>query len=472
MALGAVDMTGRARGMTLGRLRRSRGGEAHGQNQDHQAQQVCRGVGAVDEEAAHAPRVTSGLGWRAALPVGAETGGALIASVERSEEHAVTFSIFVAHPSALLTDHEPHGDGLVAHGFIQGLAARSHVLHVAAQRVSLQHDLPPNVHVHELGESSLPEPLPRLEYMRRMRRLFVRLRRTTRFDLVHQLNPVDVGLSLALPEVGVPVVLGPYVPAWPPGGSTRERVIRGLVDDVRVVVRAAQQQRATVVLLSTPAAASRLRNPPPRGLLVRELSPGIDERAWRPCDREAPGQDVLFLANLEPRKGILVLLEAFAGLIEELPKARLLVAGDGSQAEVVRRRLSRSPLLRRVELLGHVTREETPILMGRCAVYCLPSFGEPFGMTALEAMACGRALVVTDTGGLGQLVDERGGRRVPPGDARALAGALRELLIAPQLRRQMGSYNRMVVEQRYGWERVIDRLEGIYSEAVAAPRVR
>ena len=49
----------------------------------------------------------------------------------------VGLRIFVAHPSALLTDHRPHGDGLVAYGFIRGLAERGHELHVAAEEVDL-----------------------------------------------------------------------------------------------------------------------------------------------------------------------------------------------------------------------------------------------------------------------------------------------------------------------------------------------
>ena len=80
--------------------------------------------------------------------------------------------------------------------------------------------------------------------------------------------------------------------------------------------------------------------------------------------------------------------------------------------------------------------------MQSCDVYCLPSFGEPFGMTALEAMACARPVVATDAGGLRHLVAERGGRKVPPGDADALAAALREVLADPELRRAMGEHNR------------------------------
>ena len=178
---------------------------------------------------------------------------------------------------------------------------------------------------------------------------------------------------------------------------------------------------------------------------------------------------MLFLANLRAHKGIFVLLDAFARIAAEVPDARLLVAGGGRESEEVRRRVRTSPALRRVELLGEVERERVLGVMRGCAVYCLPSFDEPFGMTALEAMACAKPVVVTNAGGVRHLVDDKGGRRVAPGDACALATALREVLLDPALRRAMGEHNRALVEERYSWTRVVDRLEGLYHEAIEDP---
>ena len=105
--------------------------------------------------------------------------------------------------------------------------------------------------------------------------------------------------------------------------------------------------------------------------------------------------------------------------------------------------------------------------MQACDVYCLPSYGEPYGMTALEAMACARPVVATAAGGLQHLVPSDGGRKVPPGDGATLAEALRELLSDPQLRRAMGERNRAEIERRFAWSRVGERLEAIYAEVVS-----
>jgi glycosyltransferase involved in cell wall biosynthesis len=376
------------------------------------------------------------------------------------------------HPSALLTDHRPHGDGLVAFGFIRELAARGHELHIAAEEADLHQDLPASAHVHPLGAGRGPAPLDRVSFMWRMRRLHRILHKAAPFDVVHQLNPVEVGLTLALADVGTPIVLGPYVPEWPgvrkPGGA----LMRPLVVRLNATIRAAQQRRAATVLLSTPAAASRIAVGIPGRAHVRLVSPGIDDRAWMPpaVGSPEPAQEVLFLANLTARKGILVLLDAFGRVARALPAARLLVAGDGPLGDEVRRRVQRSGLAERVELLGAVERERGPELMQRCTVCCCPSLGEPFGMTALEAMACGKPVVATDAGGLRHLVPDEGGRKVPPGDAVSLAAALEEILGSVELRRAMGSHNRRTVEERYAWARVVDKLEDAYREAMTGPR--
>jgi glycosyltransferase involved in cell wall biosynthesis len=374
---------------------------------------------------------------------------------------AVAFRLFIVAPSALFSDHLPHGDGLAAFGHVSELARRGHELHVAAGPVALERELPPNVHVHSLGEVGRPR------FMWELRRLFRRLAGERRFDLAHQLNPVDVGVSLALTGDHTPLVLGPYYSDWAPSGPGADARVGPFKLRAKRVIRAAQQRRAAMLLLSTPAATANVESGQAR---VRELPHGIDDRVWRPSSPPPAEQTVLFLANLEVRKGIHVLLDAFEALAPRLPDARLQVAGDGPESDAVRRRIRESPALARVELLGRVDRDRVLALMQSCDVYCLPSYGEPFGISALEAMACARPVVATAAGGLQHLVPDAGGRKVPPGDAAALADALAELLGDAELRRAMGAHNRQVVEERFAWPRVGDRLEELYEEAIAAER--
>lgn len=381
----------------------------------------------------------------------------------------MSLRLFLVAPSALLTDHRPHGDGLVAFGFLRELAARGHELHVAAAAVDVHEPLPPNLRLHPFTARG-GAARSRLGFLAQVRRLYRRLAADAPFDVLHQLTPVDVGATLSLPRGAAPLVLGPYVPDWVQSddaathqSATGVRVRRG--------VRMLQQLRATTVLLSSPAAAEKLAGFRRPRLLVRELPLGVDDTWWRPAaNGGSPGREVLFLASLDRRKGIHVTLDAFERLTGEFPDARLLVAGGGQERAGIAARLAGTPLRDRVRLLGPLDRDGTVAAMQACDVYCLPSLGEPFGLTALEAMACAKPVVATRSGGLAHLVPDDGGRKVAPGDAVGLAGALGELLADPELGRRLGAHNRCLVEERYSWSRVADRLEELYAEAIAAAR--
>jgi glycosyltransferase involved in cell wall biosynthesis len=395
----------------------------------------------------------------------------------------VPLQIFAIAPAALLSDHRPHGDALVAFGFLREMASRGHEIHVAAFRVDLLHPPPSRVHVHLLHERPRSGPLPpRAVQIMVLRRLFRRLGGAARFDVAHQLNPVDAGLSLSLAGEPVPVVLGPYVPDWPRTGPGSVEAPASGARSVKRLVRAAQQRAARVVLLSTEAAGTKLTGRGAGSTIVRVLPPGIDDELWSPAAADAGGEGdpvVLFLANLRIRKGVMVLLDAFERLAAQRPDVRLRIGGSGPLEGDVQRRVAASRARDRIELLGHVERARAPDLIRGGDVFCAPSFAEPFGMSVLEAMACGRPVVATDAGGTRHLVGGDGGRLVPPGDAAALAAALGELVADPGLRRRMGTHNRRTVEQRFSWSRVGDRLEAAYAEAVgegsggrAAPRAR
>jgi glycosyltransferase involved in cell wall biosynthesis len=106
------------------------------------------------------------------------------------------------------------------------------------------------------------------------------------------------------------------------------------------------------------------------------------------------------------------------------------------------------------------------------AVYCLPSFGEPYGMTAIEAMAAGLPLVVTNTGGLAELADERGALHVPERDVAALRDALLAVLQNPERARAMGDHNMRRARNEFAWDVVVDSLEAAYAAVRHAPAVQ
>jgi glycosyltransferase involved in cell wall biosynthesis len=377
-------------------------------------------------------------------------------------------TIFVPHCSDLLTDYLPHGDGLVAHGFISRLARRGHSIHVAAQMVDLREPLGPNVVIHSISAESRGSIAWRLGYMRRLRALFWQLKTRIRFDLIHQLNPVFTGLSLALAGSGLPLVLGTYVARWPANAEScaAESWSDHLLGRGRDVISAVQQRQADALVLTTPAARDRLPGAKELRERIHFLPHGIDTELFSPASGNSheSQQDlsILFFANVVRRKGIFTLIAAFPAVAREFPAVRLRIAGDGPELPEAKQRVAQLSCCHQVEFLGRLERSDAPDLYRKCSVYCLPSFGEPYGGTIVEAMSCGRPVVVTDSGGPPHLVPEQGGRCVAAGNAAALSRVLIELLHDPNLRASMGGYNRRAVEENLSWDSVVTRLENIY----------
>jgi glycosyltransferase involved in cell wall biosynthesis len=314
-----------------------------------------------------------------------------------------------------------------------------------------------------------------LHYMWQVRKLFQFLRVSTEFDLVHQLNPVFTGVSIALVGCGLPVFLGPFFSRWPEDPSTVFESGRGwqrsLRDKGRTLTALLQQSLADYLLPATNVAFQQIVRGPrcPSGVEVLPVGidstifcPGADGEASRSNNGVSGPVTILFLANVVRRKGIFDLLQAFDRVIERCPQAQLTVSGTGAELAEVQSVASGMRGRAQVRLVGHQSRAATIALFQSADIYCLPSHGEPYGMTAVEAMSCGKPLVVTDAGGLGGLVDDEGGLRSPVADPERLADALCTLIADPARRKAMGEHNRCRVLETMAWDRVIDRLEEIY----------
>lgn len=379
--------------------------------------------------------------------------------------------IFVLHASDMLTDYLPNGEGWIAYNYLKGLTERGHTVHVSVPRVEFQHPTPPRMHVHLIPKRS--GTLGRIVYMRAVRHLLKRLRQSVQFDLVQQFTPVETGLSLSALGSGVPLVLGPYPSYWPLDAfkpNHRTSVASKLKRVIRDGFALLQQKLATALIVTCPAGIGRIISSNARRTRVHVVSPGVHVQTYSRRTAAPQKRSILFLANLEYRKGIFTLLEAFGRVAQAIPDCSLEIWGEGSQVDAVEKLILQSPFRDRIFIRGLAPREKVGEIMRSHSVYCLPSYGEPFGMTLLEAMASGLPIVTTNVGGPPYLVHDSGGRIIPPRDAVRLADALIEILSSAELQESMGAYNCKRVEQEFSWSKSIDRLESVY-EWVLSSRV-
>ena len=173
------------------------------------------------------------------------------------------------------------------------------------------------------------------------------------------------------------------------------------------------------------------------------------------------------VGRLVPIKGHDVLFRAVAAAREQVPGMTLDVAGDGPLEAELRASVARLGLEDVVSFLGRVS-PVAPVLE-RAQLVVVPSFGEGFGMVALEAIERGRPVVASDVGGLSEIVDDgRTGLLVPAGDAASLAEALVDLACDPGRAAVFGAAARVRALEVFSQDRCTDRIEALYGTALAA----
>ncbi|GBF34473.1 glycogen branching enzyme [Desulfocucumis palustris] len=185
------------------------------------------------------------------------------------------------------------------------------------------------------------------------------------------------------------------------------------------------------------------------------------------CNPEGKG-NIIFLGRLVPEKGLQILLEAFPLILREIPEACLLVAGRGPYEEELKQKARDLGIDHRVKFVGFVDDTGRNRILAGADLAVFPSIYEPFGIVALEAMAAGVPMIVSDTGGLGEII-EHGveGYKVPPGRADLLASFACELLINEELARKFSLRAMKKVLTRYDWKHIAYETGRVYLEALA-----
>jgi glycosyltransferase involved in cell wall biosynthesis len=173
------------------------------------------------------------------------------------------------------------------------------------------------------------------------------------------------------------------------------------------------------------------------------------------------------VGRLVPIKALDLLITAMASL----PDAHLVVVGDGDERAALEATARRLGLTERVHFTGWW--KDIPGVMSDLDVVALSSRNEGTPVALIEALASARPVVATDVGGVRHVVhDGEDGLLVPPGDADALASALRTLLADEGLRRRFGEVGRERVVREFGSERFLAQMAEVYDELNGPARVR
>jgi glycosyltransferase involved in cell wall biosynthesis len=232
----------------------------------------------------------------------------------------------------------------------------------------------------------------------------------------------------------------------------------------RVVVISASTKRDVVRLLGVPEDR------------IDVVPCGVDED-FRPVGnpksldalrkkRHLPPRMILFVGTIEPRKNLATLLQSYALLRRRIKPPPLVIAGaKGWRHEEVLSLAGQLDLLDDVIFPGYVAREELPLWYGAADLLVYPSLYEGFGLPPLEAMACGTAVVVSNSSSLPEVVGEAG-LLVEPTSAEEMSRAMERVLTDKNLREVMRVKG---VERAHSftWQRTAEETIRVYDRAAA-----
>jgi len=280
-----------------------------------------------------------------------------------------------------------------------------------------------------------------------------RLFRELRCDVVHVHGGLQPTFGIVAPKAatraGVPVVATFHT--WFPrsaGYRLFRRPLQALLD----------QHAATIAVSSAAVEAMSRYFEADWEIIPNGVDLSLFNNTEHPAAPEAgPGHKLLFLGRLEPRNGLDTLLDALPSIQRHFPTTELVAAGDGPWRGTYERQVERGNLP--VRFLGRVF-SERPRLYQQADLFLCPTWRASFGVTLLEAMACGTPMVVSDIPAFREVAG-RQARLVPPRAPRAWADAVCNLLDDPAGREAMSVAGSAAV-QTYSWPQITERILAVY----------
>ncbi len=198
---------------------------------------------------------------------------------------------------------------------------------------------------------------------------------------------------------------------------------------------------------------------------VRTIYSGIDLSVFKPLPDLDKQWDLAFMGRLERMKSVDLFPEMLSLLKVNHPGLKMMMTGEGSLKDWLFNEFDEMGVSSMVDYQGVVETEDVPVLINKSRIFLYPSREEPFGLSIVEAMACGVPVITTDVFGPREIVRHNyDGIAVPPDDVKALAKAIESLLKDNELRERISVNALKSVQEKYDIRSHAKHLVEIYSE--------
>lgn len=250
-------------------------------------------------------------------------------------------------------------------------------------------------------------------------------------------------------ETGAPLVVTLHLPAPAPYAALERRLV----------------EYADAVIAVSTSLAEEYRTREWDGVEPVAIPNGVDPSMFHgPALGSSPRRPgrLLISGRVTPQKGIDLAIRALATLLPRYPQLGLRVAGTGPWERAYRNLARELGVQDRITWLGFLGQEVLRREYQECSMLLMPSRFEPFGLSALEAMACGAPVVASWVGGLPEFITpDESGLLVPPSDVPALAAAIRYLLEFPEEAAWLGA-GAITAARALSWERTARSTLDVY----------
>jgi len=229
---------------------------------------------------------------------------------------------------------------------------------------------------------------------------------------------------------------------------------RRILERAAVVHYTAEQERIEAEELGFHAKPAIIGNP------IRLMEPGEKAQATRNPD----GRRILFMSRLDKKKGLELLIQAFARIRRCIPGSTLVIAGSGDSRfeQEIRSQAEREGVSGSVHWAGFVAGVAKQEALASASVFVLPSYSENFGVAVVEAMAAGLPVVISDQTGIHPDVTKYQAGLVTPCAVAPLAEAVCRILADPDAGRAMGERGRQFAMSEFSVQAVSQKLLALY----------
>ena len=364
------------------------------------------------------------------------------------------------------------GSGVVASELARCLATRGHRMHVISSDTPFRlRDSDADVRFHRVETPGYPlfrEP----QYLLALANRLVQVARAHRLDIIHAHYAIPHAAAAYLARQ-ILAVSGAGVPRTITTLHGTDVTILGSDPSYRETVAFCIDQSDAVTTVSASLRDDTKRDMPVKSEIVvipNFLDCDFHRRAPDPALRarfSAPAEKlVTHISNLRPVKQVDAVVRVFARIRERMP-ARLLIVGEGPELSRTEQLIEQLGVGAHVELVGEA--QDVVALLSVSDLFLLPSLQESFGLSALEAMACGVPVVASNVGGLPEVViDGVTGFLHPPDDVEHMAeNAVRILSDSALHARMAGDGVRLAVE-RFSASRIVPQYEALYERTLAS----